>query len=122
MTPGPGFVSLIGLPGQGEWIILLILGLLLFGRRLPEVGRQLGKTVVNFRRGLADFKHELDRDESLRDARQSVSEIKRAMDVPRIATDPGRFVKQWADDAIHAPLPDEAPKSDTGEKSESSGS
>lgn len=113
MTLGLGCVGLIGLPGHGEWIILLILGLLLFGRRLPEVGRQLGRTVVNFRRGLADFKHELDRDGGLAEARKSVAEIKRAVDMPRVATDPGRFVKKWADDALQAPVP-EAPSA--GEK------
>ena len=31
-----------GLPGHSEWLILLALGLLIFGRRLPEVGRNIG--------------------------------------------------------------------------------
>ena len=38
MTTLIGFV----MPGGAEWIILLVLGLLIFGRRLPEVGRSLG--------------------------------------------------------------------------------
>ena len=37
-----------GFPGGYEWIILLVLGLLIFGRRLPEVGRSLGKSIVEF--------------------------------------------------------------------------
>ena len=35
-----------------DLIILLVLGLLIFGRRLPEVGRGLGRSIVEFRKGL----------------------------------------------------------------------
>ena len=33
-------------------VLLLILGVLLFGKKLPEVGRSLGKGLVEFKRGL----------------------------------------------------------------------
>ena len=39
----------IGMPGPFEWMIIAGLGLLIFGKRLPEVGRSLGK---GFRKGL----------------------------------------------------------------------
>ncbi|HWB19324.1 MAG TPA: twin-arginine translocase TatA/TatE family subunit [Phycisphaerales bacterium] len=42
----------IGMPQGSEWIILLILGLLIFGRRLPEVGKSLGKGIVEFKKGI----------------------------------------------------------------------
>src|SRR5687767_15951962 len=42
-----------GIPGgMGEWIIIAAFGLLLFGKRLPEVGRSLGKGIVEFKKGL----------------------------------------------------------------------
>jgi sec-independent protein translocase protein TatA len=40
-------------------VILLILGVLLFGRRLPEVGRSLGKTIGELKRGLNGIENEL---------------------------------------------------------------
>ncbi len=48
-----------GFPGGYEWIILLILGLLIFGRRLPEVGRSLGKSIVEFKKGMKEVKTDI---------------------------------------------------------------
>ena len=55
-------LGIFGLPGGGEWIVLLILGLLIFGRRLPEVGRSIGKSIVEFKRGIKDIEHDVDRE------------------------------------------------------------
>jgi sec-independent protein translocase protein TatA len=46
--------------GTSELIILLILGVLLFGRKLPEVGRYLGKGIVEFKRGIRGLEDEID--------------------------------------------------------------
>src|ERR1700747_2695148 len=53
------FGGFLGLGGQ-EMIILLILGVLLFGRRLPEVGRYLGKGIVEFKKGIKGLEDEVD--------------------------------------------------------------
>jgi sec-independent protein translocase protein TatA len=53
-----------GLPVGGEWIVLLILGLLIFGRRLPEVGRSLGKTIVEFKKGIKSVEDEIEEESS----------------------------------------------------------
>jgi sec-independent protein translocase protein TatA len=45
-------VLAIAMPGLTEWIIIGALGLLIFGKRLPEVGRSLGKGIVEFKKGL----------------------------------------------------------------------
>lgn len=42
-----------------ELIILLVLGLLIFGRRLPEVGRSLGRGIVEFRKGVKGIEDEV---------------------------------------------------------------
>src|ERR1700722_19484185 len=46
--------------GAQEMVILLIIGVLLFGRKLPEVGRYLGKGIVEFKKGIKGLEDELD--------------------------------------------------------------
>ncbi len=50
----------ISMPGGMEWIIILAIGLLIFGKRLPEVGRSLGKGIVEFKKGVKGIEEELD--------------------------------------------------------------
>jgi sec-independent protein translocase protein TatA len=50
----------IGMPGGAEWIIIAAIGLLLFGKRLPEVGRSLGKGIVEFKKGLKGVEEEVE--------------------------------------------------------------
>ena len=52
------------LPGGTEWIMLLVLGLLIFGRRLPEVGRSLGRSIVEFKRGIKGIEDEVEEESS----------------------------------------------------------
>ena len=51
---------LANLFGEWNWIIIALAGLLLFGKRLPEVGRSLGKGIVEFKKGLAGIEEEID--------------------------------------------------------------
>lgn len=54
-TPG-----MFGLPGGAEWVIIGLIALLIFGRRLPDVARSVGKSIVEFKRGIRDVKDEVD--------------------------------------------------------------
>jgi sec-independent protein translocase protein TatA len=45
--------------GVAEIVVLLVIGLLLFGNRLPGLARTLGKTVVEFRREASSLTEEL---------------------------------------------------------------
>ena len=48
-------------PGPTEMIIILVVAVLLFGKRLPEVGRSLGKGLMEFKKGIGDIEGEIDR-------------------------------------------------------------
>jgi TatA/E family protein of Tat protein translocase len=47
------------IPFMDEWGVILIIGLLLFGKRLPEVGRSLGKGIIEFKKGLQGIEEEV---------------------------------------------------------------
>lgn len=57
-------LALFGPIGTPELIILAILGLLIFGRKLPEVGRGLGRSIVEFRKGLKGIEEEVETEAS----------------------------------------------------------
>ncbi len=46
--------------GGYEWIIILIVALLLFGRRLPEVMRSMGQGLRQFKKGLREVEEDID--------------------------------------------------------------
>src|SRR5881275_2953070 len=50
----------LGMPGGAEWIVIAAIGLLLFGKRLPEVGRSLGKGIVEFKKGLKGIEEDVE--------------------------------------------------------------
>lgn len=45
--------------GAMETVVLCGLGLLLFGNKLPDVARSLGKTLVEFRKGWKGLEDEI---------------------------------------------------------------
>jgi sec-independent protein translocase protein TatA len=50
--------------GLLEMLIVMGVAVLLFGKRLPEVGRSLGRGIVEFKKGLSDVSDGLDADSS----------------------------------------------------------
>jgi len=49
----PELVLAFGI-GSWEWLIILLVALLLFGRRLPDIMRGLGSSVKEFKKGMDD--------------------------------------------------------------------
>ena len=48
-----------GMPGGWEWIIILVIALLIFGRKLPDVARSVGKSLNAFKKGLNEVEDEV---------------------------------------------------------------
>ncbi len=46
--------------GVGELFVFGMIGLLLFGKRLPEVAKNLGKGLSEFKKGMSGFQDELE--------------------------------------------------------------
>ncbi|MGL4943783.1 MAG: Sec-independent protein translocase subunit TatA/TatB [Thermoguttaceae bacterium] len=51
---------MFGMPGHLELLIVAGLALLLFGNRLPGVMRSLGRSVVEFKKGVSGIEDEID--------------------------------------------------------------
>ena len=58
-----GFSNLLGFwtPGPLEMIFILGVLVLLFGRRLPEIARNIGKSLTEFKKGVKDSQDELNK-------------------------------------------------------------
>ena len=66
------FMAYLGFwtPGPVEVIVILVVALLIFGRRLPEIARNIGKSLTEFKKGIHEAKETKD------DLEKDVSEIK----------------------------------------------
>ena len=71
MSPQPHILAFLQSIGAPEVIVIGIVALLIFGRRLPEVGRSFGRSIVEFKRGLKDVED---------DAKKMGDDIDRAAD------------------------------------------
>ncbi|MGE3852670.1 MAG: twin-arginine translocase TatA/TatE family subunit [Planctomycetota bacterium] len=76
VTPVLGILFGGGAPGFWEIMLILMAMLLLFGKRLPEVGRSLGRGFVEFKKGLKGVQDEI---------HQIDVEASRSADAPRPA-------------------------------------
>jgi sec-independent protein translocase protein TatA len=60
-------------PGPVELIIILVIAVLLFGRRLPEIARGLGKSLTEFKKGVNEV--EETKDELVNDVKKVGNEV-----------------------------------------------
>ncbi len=46
--------------GPMEIVVIAVIGVILFGKRLPDVGRYLGKSITEFKKGMKGLEDDLD--------------------------------------------------------------
>jgi len=113
-------LALIDNLGGVELLIVCIAGLLVFGRRLPEVAGQAGKQLVRVRRSIDAAWRETGMEKELRDVRRDIdAAIPRDLSIADMA----RLASSEMDKRVKAneaaalppkPAPPEAPKEETG--------
>ncbi len=50
----------MGFTGGYEWLIVLFIAMLLFGKRLPGVMRSVGKSIVEFKKGVKGIEDDIE--------------------------------------------------------------
>jgi Tat protein translocase TatB subunit len=65
--------------GGSEVLLIFVVALLVFGpRKLPEIGRTIGRTLAEFRKATQDFRVSLEREVDLEEVKQTRREIEQA--------------------------------------------
>ena len=60
------------MPGPWEMMVILVVAILLFGRRLPEIARGMGKSITEFKKGLSEAKTEIDKDQDIKEIKKEI--------------------------------------------------
>jgi sec-independent protein translocase protein TatA len=117
-------VLAFGMPSMGEWVVIAALGLLFFGKRLPEVGRSLGKGIVEFKKGLKGIEDDIDDQVDAAAAKQQQPRLPTDQPKPRFDPYTGKPIVEPGhkfDPYTGKPIDPEQVEAGTADTSDSSG-
>jgi sec-independent protein translocase protein TatA len=66
--------AFIGMPGPFEMIIILVIAVLLFGKRLPGVAKSFGQSITEFKKGIKEI------EEPIKEAGKEVKDATREVE------------------------------------------
>ncbi len=93
----------------GDSIFIFLLALVLFGpKRLPEIGRQIGKLLAEFRRASNDFKMQIDEELRSMEQQERQKQLEQAAAKPEAAQLPAETAPQ-PDTIAAAPVMTQTP-------------
>lgn len=96
--------------GFQEMLVLVVIGLLLYGRDLPQAGRSLGRVIARVKRGFQEFKDQIDREADISDMKRTLQrtkeDLQRATLTPRAIANPGKALRDLTNEALSSPLPE----------------
>lgn len=80
---------MFGSIGMPELLVIFVIALVVFGpRRLPELGRSLGKTMAEFKRATTEIQQTLEREVALDAEQQKVAPVQAPAQPPVVSVDP----------------------------------
>jgi Sec-independent protein translocase protein TatA len=103
--------------GFGEVVVILIVGVLIFGKDLPRVGKQFGKTLVELRKGMQNLKDQIDRDDSVRELREATHDLRQTLQAPAMLAEPRAVFEHLTNEALASPGPETTETPPAPEKS-----
>jgi len=88
----------IGFP---ELMIIMVVALIVFGpRKLPELGKSLGKSLAEFKRASNELRSTLDEEIRAEERKTALTTPPVAIPAPPVSTDPGTIASPAAPETI----------------------
>ena len=61
-------------PGWPELVLLLVVAVLLFGRRLPDIARSIGRSLTEFKKGLKETQDDIEQAADMEEGKKEIDQ------------------------------------------------